>query len=394
MHFAIPLEYQSELEATEPVDLRPDEEILSSIEQYRHVISEKNIWAFWDSGIRGMPSWCQRNVIGWARICGPDWTIRVLDMKPNSPNHVLKFIDGEMLPEAFLSGTMDGQHAGQHAADCIRGPLLVRYGGVSMDVGCLLIRHIDRICWNMLADPDSPYEIAVPVLYDQTIANHFVAARKNNVFIEKWHQLFMHLWNGRTHQQGISDNPLLGFIKDIRYDDATDFHWDWKVPVTQFLEYIAQVLCWQRLCLVRDTGDGFKSSEYWQHNILCIDALNEVWGGEKTLGFDGIGPRMYNLLTVRLDSDPNATDYKDAYKLVWRLLSKSSFQKVTRAKNLTHTPHLGTLWDQNDGQDCVPGTFGNLLRYGAVHFRQKREGIKCKEACEPRTLLEKGLLEV
>ena len=110
----------------------------------------------------------------------------MLDKIPGSPNHVLKFIDREMLPEAFLSGTMDGQHAGQHAADCIRGPLLFRYGGVSMDVGCLLIRNIDRICWDLLADPDSPYEVAVPVLYGQTIANHFVAARKNNVFIEKW----------------------------------------------------------------------------------------------------------------------------------------------------------------------------------------------------------------
>ncbi|KAF5529900.1 capsule polysaccharide biosynthesis [Fusarium mexicanum] len=392
MHFAIPPEYQSELEATEPVDLRTDEDMISSIEQYKPVTSEKNIWAFWDSGIRAIPPWCQRNVIGWARICGADWTIRVLDMVPNSPNHVLKFVDREMLPEAFLSGTMDGQHAGQHSADCIRGPLLLRYGGISMDVGCLLIRHVDRICWDLLADPASPYEIAVPVLYDQTIANHFVAARKNNVFIEKWHQLFLHLWNGRTNQQGISDSPLLGFIKDIRYDDATDFHWDWKVPVTQFLEYIAQVLCWQRLCLVRDTGDGFKSSEYWQLNILCIDALNEVWGGEKVLGFDGIGPRMYNLLTVRLDADTDSKDYKDAYKLVWRLLAKSSFQKVTRAKNLTHTPHLGTLWDQNEGQDCVPGSFGELLRYGAVHFRQKRESIEQKDACEPRTLIEKGLL--
>lgn len=186
MHFAIPPEYQSELEAAEPVDPRSDEEILSSIEQYRPVTSEKNIWAFWDSGLRAIPSWCQRNVIGWARICGPDWTIRVLDMVPNSPNHVLKFVDRETLPEAFLSGTMDGHHIGQHSADFIRGPLLLRYGGVSMDVGCLLVRHIDRICWDLLADPDSPYEIAVPVLYDQTIANHFVAARKNNVFIEKW----------------------------------------------------------------------------------------------------------------------------------------------------------------------------------------------------------------
>ncbi|KAH7140459.1 hypothetical protein B0J13DRAFT_527197 [Dactylonectria estremocensis] len=133
-----------------------------------------------------MPSWCQRNVISWVRICGPDWNVRVLDMVSSSPNHALKFAERELLPEAFVNGTMDGLHVGQHSADFIRGPLLFRYGGVSMEVGCILVKHIDRICWDTLADPGSPYEIAVPVLYGQTIANHFVAARKENPFIEKW----------------------------------------------------------------------------------------------------------------------------------------------------------------------------------------------------------------
>jgi hypothetical protein len=66
---------------------------------------------------------------------------------------------------------------------------------------------------------------------------------------------------------------------------------------------------------------------------------------------------------------------------------------VTRAKNLTYTPHLGTLWDQKEGKDCVSGSIGELLRYGTVNFRQKREKIERKEACEPRTLIEKGFLE-
>ncbi|KAF9769928.1 putative glycosyl transferase fck3 [Fusarium sp. DS 682] len=413
MAIAIPPEFQQEIEDIGIADERSDGEILFSLGQQRPVTSEKNIWAFWDSGLDAMPSWCQRNVISWVRICGPEWTIRVLDMKTGSPNHILKFADRELFPEAFLNGTMDGDHVGQHCADFVRGPLLFRHGGVSLDVGCILLRHIDRICWDMLADPDSPYEAAVPLLYGQTIANHFIASRKKSIFIEKWlvpiadvdaeklsvnnlsprHQLLAHLWEGRTNVRGISDSPLLRFVKDIRYEDATDFHWDWSVSVTQFLEYITQVLCWQRLCMISDTGDGFNSCQFWQQKVLCIDVLDEFWGGEKTLGFQDFGPRMYHLLTLRRDADPNSAEYKDAYRLVWRLLTKSSLQKVTHAKNLTNTPHLGTLWDEHEGQDCVPGSFGELLRYGAVHFRQKRPSIRYKDATEPRTTIGKGLLE-
>lgn len=182
----IPLEFQDDLEAITPLEKRTDDEILESLRQHVPVTSEKNIWAYWHSGIDTLPKWCQDNAIDWVRICGPDWTVRVLDMVPGSPNYALKFAPKEILPKAFVEGTMTGPYVGPHSADFLRGALLYTYGGVNLDVGCILVRSIDRVCWSKLEDPACPYEIAVPVMYDQVIANHTVAARKGNPFIKRW----------------------------------------------------------------------------------------------------------------------------------------------------------------------------------------------------------------
>ncbi|KGQ01911.1 hypothetical protein PAAG_11301 [Paracoccidioides lutzii Pb01] len=89
--FAIPPEFQADLNYVESLDTRSDEEIISSIDTYTPVTSEekKYIWAFWHSGVKSMPGWCARNVVSWARLSGPSWTIRELDSIPDSPNYVL-----------------------------------------------------------------------------------------------------------------------------------------------------------------------------------------------------------------------------------------------------------------------------------------------------------------
>ena len=133
-----------------------------------------------------MPSWNQRNVVNWIRLCGPSWTVRVLDNVPSSPNYVLKWISVELLPEAFVGGTMDGPHVGPHSADFIRGASLVTFGGVWIDIGTILFRRLEDICWNQLQDPQSPHEVCVPWLFGTVISNSFVACRKGNPFIKRW----------------------------------------------------------------------------------------------------------------------------------------------------------------------------------------------------------------
>jgi mannosyltransferase OCH1-like enzyme len=184
--FQIPEEYKTKLRYVDAKDNRTDDEILDALTQHAPITSEKNIWTYWHAGVKSMPSWCQHNVINWARLHGPDWTVRVLDTVPDSPNHALKWIDPSVLPEAFVKGVMTGPYVGPHSADFLRGAALHAYGGVWMDVGNILFRNLDKVCWDQLADENSPYTISLPVMFGQMTANHFVAARKGDPFIKNW----------------------------------------------------------------------------------------------------------------------------------------------------------------------------------------------------------------
>jgi hypothetical protein len=184
--FGIPDEFKDKLTYVDATDTRSAEEILSSLEKYVPVTSEKNIWAFWDKGLRKMPPWCLRNVVDWVRICGPSWTVRVLDAVPGSSTNALKYLSADLLPESFVKGTMTGAYVGPHSSDFLRGACLWSHGGVYMDTGNILIRDLDRVCWKQLEDPNSPYEVSVPIMYGTVMANHFVASRKGNRFIKYW----------------------------------------------------------------------------------------------------------------------------------------------------------------------------------------------------------------
>lgn len=182
----IPEEFRDQLIYRENPDRRTDTQILESLTTYNSVTSEKNVWAFWHSGTTSMPGWCQRNVTDWVRLLGPSWTVRVLDSVKGSPNNALRYLPTESLPATYVEGSMDGPYKGPHAADMLRGACLYHHGGVFMDVGNLLIRHLDRVCWNQLEDPTSPFQVSCPWMYDITMANHFVASRKGDPFIKRW----------------------------------------------------------------------------------------------------------------------------------------------------------------------------------------------------------------
>ena len=55
-----------------------------------------------------------------------------------------------------------------------------------MDVGIMLLKRLEGICWGKLEDPESGFEVSVPWMYGAVMANHFVASRKGNPFIKRW----------------------------------------------------------------------------------------------------------------------------------------------------------------------------------------------------------------
>ncbi|KAJ4246067.1 hypothetical protein NW762_013812 [Fusarium torreyae] len=397
LEYGIPPEFQDRLESITVNEQRPYDEILESLRQYVPVVSEKNIWAYWDGGLDELPSWCRRNVVDWIRICEPEWTVRLLDNVPGSPNHALKFAPEEMLPKCFVEGTMTGKHAGQHASDMISGALLYTHGGIKMDVGCILFRDLDRGLWSILEDPESPYEIAAPIQYAQYLANHFLAARKANPFIKRWHDLFVHLWDNRNDSEGINAHPLVAFLKQafsMSESKGKGFKWDFKVSIEELLDYVAQNGCWARLCILAGTDDDpFNPSDYWMTHVLVIDVLREHWVAKTVIGGENFGQHLYQLMALSLDADPQSKIYKEAYELVWTLLCQASMQKISRGSGLVNALQPGSVWDDNSGSDCQPRTFGELLRYGSVHYRQKREVITTNQPEKPQITLRKGLLE-
>jgi hypothetical protein len=140
-------------------------------------------------------------------------------------------------------------------------------------------------------------------------------------------------------------------------------------------------------------GLGFNANQYWLNNVLVFDVLEENWPAETVVGFNGRS--FVDALSTPLSAAPDSEEHKTAYRLVWRMLSEATMQKITHAKGLTVQPAAGALWDlkENEGMDSKEGTFAELLRYGTTHFRQTREGIRYWKAETPAELLQKTLLE-
>ncbi|CAI6234838.1 unnamed protein product [Periconia digitata] len=401
--YTIPPEYQSQLTYHPCPDTRSDAEILSTLSTYRPITSEKNIWAYWHSGLHSMPPWCQRNVASWVRMhSSTNWTIRVLDSTPASPNYFLNYVSGDHLPDAFVGGTMDGPYVGPHSADMLRGACLFAHGGVFMDVGIPIVRGVERVCWGVLESEGNGFEVAAPWVYGTHVGNHFVAARKGSEFIRRWHKLFTHLWQNHTNSTGLMQHPLMTILSTLPPPSPTrpsKFQWDISQPAAKVDEYVTQVQCWNRLCHLSSTpSDPFSGADYWSTKVLLWDGLLETWGAETTLGFKGCGRKMYEYFSMKVDGDEmykQSAKYKDAERVVWRLLAKSSMQKVFRGKALTVDKELGELWDEDDqGRDCGVGTFGELFRWGCENFWQTRDGVEVVGAPRPGVTFEKGLLEV
>ncbi|KAK9368249.1 hypothetical protein V1509DRAFT_639752 [Lipomyces kononenkoae] len=394
--FTIPAEFQDKLRYVEPLDKRSDAEILESLKAGgQPVRSEKNIWAYWHAGVENMPAWCLRNVLDWVRLCGPSWTVFVLDSVPGSPNHALKYLPADKLPESFVQGTMEGPYVGPHSADFLRGACLTLYGGVFLDVGIILFRSIDAICWHKLEDPESPYQVSVPWMYGTVMANHFVASRKGDPFIQRWHDLFIYLWQNRTEHKGISANPLVSFAASLDFSVSRErgYKFEFAVEPLVVFEYVMQVIAWLRVSMLEDVGDGFSGVDYAQDNVLWFDALEEDWAAQSVVGFEG--QEEFDALETKTDADHSSSAYQTAYRAVWKMLTSASMQKISHGKHLTKTPALGLLWgmEENKDKDIEPGTFAELLRYGSVRFEQMRKEIKYVVPERPAMTLKKGLFE-
>ncbi|KAL6854726.1 hypothetical protein ACO1O0_005851 [Amphichorda felina] len=376
------------------LDPRSDEEIIQSLLQFQPVTSDKNIWTFWDTGFWGMRPYVRRNVIGWVRRLSPDWTVRVLDHVEGSPLNVSAFLDSTNFPDAFNNRSMTGPYAGVHSADIVRLPLLYHHGGIWMDAGTTLFRHVDDICWGALEDPTTPYEIAgfAPGTEpgNDVILNGFIASKRGNGFIKRWHDVFLEIWKGQADCIGLQDHPLLRQVKKVQV--PKDMQIKFGIDNSLMNDYVAHVLAFKRVRMVQDPADGFNGPEFWEKHAFVLP-VQETFLAQILTEFDG--QRQHDLLSLARESVGPDDRHPPAEGLVQGLLSSASTMKLSHGLKNNKLVHLAKLWDkpENADADIAPGTYAAFLRWGSVHLEQTRLleplPVKCGDQ-----VLKVGLLEV
>lgn len=354
------------------LDLRSDEEIISQLKTFRPVTSEKNVWAFWDKGIDAMYPSYKLTVLNWVRKLGPSWTVRLVDLVDGSPNNVYEYLAKDWFPECMLDNTMDGNHRAQHQSDLIRLPLLFEYGGVWMDVGNMLHTHLDELFWDALAAPDSPYEMGAWIITGQirkkwgSFGNFLLPARKGCLFIKNWHESYKEIWRERTSDVGTHKHPIM---RDIGLADGLA-DWNFEDKIIEMSDYVAHLLLGDRTRNLLDVETGWNGREFFEQRVFMVEGINNgVLGAIKT-GYDGA--RQVELFTTRLD-EPDEEKRRAAEEFVVDMLENSHMYKVYH-NSAGGLPALGDMIKRQDLRDADhrPGTFGELYRYGTVHWRSTR----------------------
>ncbi|KAJ5572586.1 hypothetical protein N7450_009570 [Penicillium hetheringtonii] len=376
-------------------------EITNSLNAFTPVTSERNVWFFWDKGFEAMPPWIQRSVINCVKRHDKSWTFRLLNLIPNSPNHVLNYVKENDLPATAINGQMIHAHAGQHISDFVRLAVVYSYGGIYIDAGMIVFRDLDEICWGALMDPNCPYEAAL-IAYagdgPYKTLNGFIAARKQNPFLYRAKQVFLRMWEGRTHPAGLHAHLLVRHLPLTRVDSpAFPDNADWA----GFTDYLSQTQVFKRVRLNREPGpNGFDGPAYFREHVMSIDAFTEMC---RNMPFGSEERNLQLLLSPRTElqssdiSTDNRGNKEEASQLVHDLLANSAMWKcpsgVARFGNMTT---LAQYWNRpgHTDDDCRPGTWGEYLRYGSVYFRQLRPApIPVKAPKDTHDITEVGLYE-
>lgn len=275
---------------------------------------------------------------------------------------------------------------GQHSGDIVRLPLLWLYGGVWLDAGSILFRHVEDICWRQIEDPATPYEMAGFVLGlrpgGDDMINGFIAAKKNNPFIKRWHDIYLTMWIGVTNADGFHKHPLLRHLPLLN-PPLSKSKLELDVTMESFTDYLAQSVALERLRKLVDPSDGFDGPKYYRENILFARAMQETFYVQPKTKWSG--PLQLSYLATRRDvlngseSDEVRERWLAAQEFVHDALANTSTLKLSHG-HPGGKDFLADLLDQpeNENADCEPGTFAEYLRWGSVHLDQTREMVPYK----------------
>lgn len=242
-----------------------------------------------------------------------------------------------------------------------------------MDVGNMLHTHLDALLWDHLSGPDSKYEMAVWIISGQirkqwgSFGNYMLAARKGCMFIQNWHNGYKSLWKGRTNATGFHK---LALVQEIGLAEGMA-NWHLGDKILKMSDYVAHMLIADRTKNLLDVNSGWNGREFFNEKVFMVEGINNGILGAIRTGFDGL--RQVELFTTRLD-EPDEEKRREAEEFVVEMLEESHMYKVYH-DSAGGAPALGDLVKREEYRDIDhrPGTYGEMYRYGTVHWLSTRE---------------------
>jgi hypothetical protein len=348
------------------------------------VPGSKSIFAFWHSGIHTLPPYLLRNVTNWYHRFSPlGWTIYVLDTVQDSALNVSSFIDTSsrsVVPEAFTNGTLNGAYAAQHTSDLIRYPLLLKYGGIYLDVGILQFGDLNWLWTEHIANSASPYDFAGFTLGDPpdgvSIVNFALMCGPNNPLVRRAHHILLKVWEGKTNTAGTHKHPLVSHVtlmhvpEEVVVDD--EGHGQMVINDEAMTDYAIQIQCMGSAQRWTDGEDGWDGPKYVREHCWLYSMIDGAFAHEQMTNWSG--KWQWDLLKQKLpqESEGETEDQAFARKMVENTIANSWCLKLGHgfSAKLFGADTLGMIWRKNEGSDCEEGTYAGWLRWGETHCRQ------------------------
>jgi hypothetical protein len=344
----------------------------------------KPIFGFWHTGIDTLPPYLLRNVLNWHRRFSPlGWTVYILDTVLDSPLNVSNFIDTTspaVVPEAFTKRTLSGSYAAQHTSDLTRYPLLLKYGGVYLDVGVLQFGDLNWLWIEHISNPASPYDFAGFTMGDPpsgiSIVNFGLISGPNNPLIRRAHRILLKLWEGKTDTTGMCKHPFVSHLPLMHLSQEVDVADDAQCKMVindeVMTDYAIQIQSMGSAQHWYDEEDAWNGPKYVREHCWLYSMLSGAFLLEQMTNWNSA--RQFELLKLQLPQ-PGVEESEDqslARKMVEEVVHESWIVKLGHgfSAKLFGADTLGMLWRKHVGSDCEEGTYAGWLRSAEVHCVQ------------------------
>jgi hypothetical protein len=349
-------------------------------------LGSKSIFAFWHSGVHTLPPYLLRNVINWHRRFSPlGWTVYVLDTVPGSALNVSNFIDTSsqsVVPEAFTNGTLNGTYAAQHTSDLIRYPLLLKYGGIYLDVGILQFGDLDWLWTEHISNPASPYDFAGFTMGSPpegiSIVNFALMCGRDNELVLRAHHILLEVWKGNNNTTGAHQHPFVKHVplmhvpQEVEVDDESQGRM--VINDAVMTDYAIQIQCMGSAQRWIDEAGGWDGPKYVRENCWLYSMMDGAFAHEQVTNWSG--QRQWELLKLKLSQSgaEKTEDQAFAGKMVENTIANSWCLKLGHgfSAKLFGADTLGMLWRRNDESDCEEKTYAGWLRWAEVHYKQDK----------------------